>query len=421
MSIHYDIKEKIDSIYSEVVAIRRKIHACPELGFEEFKTAQLIAESLKDLDYEVFEGIAKTGVVACLKGRQNMPAVAFRADMDALPMQEENDFSFASKNLGKMHACGHDGHVSILLGTAKILAQIKDHIKGQVVLIFQPAEEGPGGAKPLIASGILEKFNIKAIFGLHILSTIESGKVCVKKGPITASVDNFILHIKGKSAHGAKPENGVDAILTTCQLVNNLQSIISRRVSPRDSTVVTVGKIQGGYRRNIIADNVCIEGTVRCLESSTRDMMEPWFVEIIKGIVKAYGADYDLQYHYGYPPTVNDDEMTDLVKKISQDVIGPANTLELSHPELWGEDFAYYLLKYPGAFFYLGGAADVKNFVAHHNPRFDFDEKAMKIGIEIFVRLALLEKTVFFGKFLGVSYRSNTFINKVEIIKHQVC
>jgi amidohydrolase len=383
------IKKKIDSIYPDVVNIRRKIHATPELGFAEFKTAKLITETLKALDYEVFGNIAKTGVVACLKGKENAPALAFRADMDALPIQEENNFSYASKIPGVMHACGHDFHVSILLGLAMVFAEFKDQIQSQVVLIFQPAEEGPGGAKPIIESGILKKFNIKAIFGLHVLPNLKSGQVSFKAGPITATIDNFILTIKGKSAHGARPENGIDAILVACQIVNNLQSIISRHIAAKELAVLTIGKIKGGYRRNVIADNVRLEGTVRCMGPETRSIIEDRFKKIIKGVTQAYGADYKLEYTYGYPSAINNNETTDLVKKVSQEVVGKENAICLNDPNLWGEDFAYFLQQYPGTFFHLGGAVTGQKTADLHSPHFVFDENAMKIGIEIFVNLCL--------------------------------
>ena len=382
------IKKKIDRIYPDVVNIRRKIHQNPELGFEEFETAKIITNTLRELDYQVFENVAQTGVIACFKGRENIPAIAYRADIDALPIQEKNDLPYASQTPGKMHACGHDGHAAILLGVAKIFAEIKDKIQSQIVLIFQPAKRARG-AKPIIESGVLKQFNINAIFGFHILSTLERGQISFKEGPVTASVDNFILDIKGKSAHGAKPENGVDAILAACQVVNNLQSIVSRTIAAKELAVLSVGKIEGGYRRNVIADNVRMEGTVRCVNPETRAMIKPRFVKIVNGITQAYGAEYELEYNYGYPPSVNNREMTDLVKKVSLEVVGQDNAICLSDPELWSEDFAYFLEEYPGSFFYLGGGVKRQKIVHHHSPQFDFDESAMKIGIEIFVNLAL--------------------------------
>lgn len=383
------LKNMIDEIFQDIVGIRRHIHSHPELGFNEFQTANLISKSLKELDYEVYEGIGTTGVVACFKNREGAPAIAYRADMDALPIQEKNDVDYASVFPGIMHACGHDGHVAVLLGAAKIFAQIKDQLNYQIVLIFQPAEEGPGGAKPIIKSGILKQFNIKGMFGLHVLSTLERGKIGIKRGAITASIDNFLLTIKGKSSHAARPEQGIDAIFVACQVVNNLQGIISRRLSASEDAVLTIGKIQGGYRRNVIADSVCLEGTVRCTSPKTRDNIESYFLKMVDGVTKAHDASYELNYDHGYPAVVNDRVITDFIVDISQRFMSPDDILILEGPELWGEDFAYFLQEYPGAFFYLGGAVEGKEMVHHHSPNFNFDEECMKLGIEIFVNIAM--------------------------------
>jgi|AntAceMinimDraft_16_1070373.scaffolds.fasta_scaffold10769_3 amidohydrolase len=383
------IREKINAIYPKLVSIRRDIHKYPELGFEEKRTGEIIVEILEELDFKIYKGIAKTGIIGQLKGKKTGPTIAFRADMDALPIQEKNNISYASKVPGKMHACGHDGHVSILLGAAKIFAKIKDKIPGQIILIFQPAEEGPGGAMPIIESGILNNFNIEAIFGLHIFSTLPKGKISIKEGAITSSVDNFVLNVKGKSSHGAHPETGIDAVLVACQIVNNLQCIVSREISSNESAVVTVGKIEGGYRRNVIADNVSMEGTIRCTSPKTRKLVEAKFKRIIKGVTSAYGAEYELNYKYGYPSTINDKRMTDLVRKTSEEVVGENNVIKLNNPELVGEDVSYFLKKFPGCFFYLGGAIKGQKIVPHHSPYFNFEESAMKLGVEMFVKIAL--------------------------------
>ncbi|MDI3548876.1 MAG: hypothetical protein PWR10_2528 [Halanaerobiales bacterium] len=390
MDLDAEIRRLIEEIEPRLVEIRQDLHHHPELGFEETRTAALVADKLKELGFEVKTGVAKTGVVGLLKGRGEGPVVALRADMDALPIEEKNDLPYASGEKGKMHACGHDAHVAILLGVAMVLSRLKDKIPGQVKLIFQPAEEGPGGARPMIKEGVLDNPAVDAILGLHVWLDIPAGKIGVKTGPTFASIDEFDLVVKGSSSHGASPHQGIDAVLVAAQMVNALQSTISRSIDPTEPGVVTIGKIEGGYRRNIIADQVRLEGTVRCVRPEIRKQLEKKIRQIIQGISNAYGSDYELDYRHDYPPLINNQEVTGLVSQISEKVVGPENVIGVEKPTLGGEDFAYFLEKVPGCFFLLGGRNEEKGITApHHNPYFNLDESVMPIGVEVLVRATL--------------------------------
>ena len=385
-----EIKKLIKKYEDEIIEIRRDLHKHPEVGFDLERTSKKVANKLKELGFEVKTEIGKSGVVGIIKGNDTGPTIALRADMDALPMEEETDLSFASIEKGKMHACGHDGHTAILLGVAMVLAELKDKLRGNVKLIFQPAEEGPGGAEPMMADGVLKNPEVDAIFGLHIWLEIDSGKVGVKKGPLFASIDEVDIKIKGDSAHGASPHQGVDAITTAAEVINSLQSIVSRKINPIDSAVVTIGKIEGGYVRNVIADKVNLEGTVRALTTEVRKQLEEEICKKVKNICSASEADYEIDYRHLYPPLVNNEEMTDLVKDNAVKVMKDENVIDVKEPTMGGEDFAYFLKEVPGTFFLLGGRNEKKGITApHHNTHFTFDEDIMADGIEIMVKSVL--------------------------------
>jgi len=385
-----NIKKIIKKYEDEVIKIRRDLHKHPEVGFDLDRTSKKVAKKLNQLGFEVKTKIGKSGVVGIIKGNDNGPTIALRADMDALPMEEETDLPFASVEKGKMHACGHDGHTAILLGVAMVLAEIKDKLKGNVKLIFQPAEEGPGGAEPMLEDGALKEPDVDAIFGLHIWLEIDAGQVGVKKGPLFASIDEVDIKIKGNSAHGASPHQGVDAITTAAEVINSLQSIVSRKINPIDSAVVTIGKIEGGYVRNVIADKVNLEGTVRALNSEVRKQLEKEICKKVKNITSASDADYEIDYRHLYPPLLNDEKMTNLVKNNAVEVMESENVIDVKDPTMGGEDFAYFLKKVPGTFFLLGGRNEEKGITAaHHNTHFTFDEDIMTDGIEIMVRSVL--------------------------------
>lgn len=387
-----DIKQLIKNIEPDIINLRRDFHMYPELGFELERTAGIVADKLTDLGYEVRTGIAKTGVVGILKGSKKGTTVAIRADMDALPIKEETGVEYASKYEGKMHACGHDGHTAILLGVAEVLANMKEDIPGCIMLIFQPAEEGPGkgGSKAMIDEGVFDDPRPDAILGLHIWPDIDAGKIGIQPGSLFASIDDIDIVVKGESSHGASPHQGVDAVVVAADIVKALQTVVSREVNPTEPAVVTLGKIEGGYNRNIIADEVSLQGTIRCVTPETRDIIEKNVKRIIKGIAETYGAKYELDYRHEIPALINRPEYTEIVKQEAIGIIGQDNVLNIEKPVLGGEDFANFLNEVPGTFFLLGGRNIEKGIDApNHNPKFNFDESVMSIGVEILVKSTL--------------------------------
>ncbi len=379
------ILPEVVAIKDEIIANRRDFHKHPELRFEEHRTAKVIAEKLESYGIDIKTGIGKTGVVGDLYGKDGGKAIALRADMDALPVQETSDVSYKSQNEGIMHACGHDGHMAMLLGAAKILLQNKDRLSGNIRFIFQPAEEGEGGARYMIVDGCLE--NVDEIYGMHLWNYQPYGEIGVKSGPIMAAADIFDITIKGIGGHGAMPQGTVDAIVVASNLIINLQTIVSRNTDPLQSTVITVGKINGGHGFNVIADEVKLRGTVRAMTEENRQMVKTRMQEIIDGIAKASGAKIVMDYQEGYPPTIND---TDASQKVVQaaDKIVSKGTIE-PYLTMGAEDFSYYLQKIPGCFFFIGSAPSDKKLmsVPHHCSHFDIDERALLVGTSMFVQL----------------------------------
>jgi amidohydrolase len=382
MSIN--IPKEIENISDEIIATRRDFHRYPELGFEVHRTAGIVAERLEELGMDVQTGIGKTGVVGDLKCGEG-PTIALRADMDALPMQETGDIDYISQNEGVMHACGHDGHTAMLLGAAKVLADKKDQINGTVRFLFQPAEEGEGGARYMIEDGCLEGVN--EVYGIHLWNYQKYGEVGVKKGPILAAADEFEITIKGIGGHGAAPQGSVDAVVVSAHLITALQTIVSRNTNPLESTVVTVGMINGGYNFNIIADEVVLKGTARAYTEENRVLIKTRMQEIIDGIGQTFGATIEFDYRDGYPPTINAvaafEKLLASAKKIVGDGAG------YPYLSMGGEDFSYYAQKVPGCFFFIGSAPEDKPFrsVPHHCSHFDIDERALLVGSSIFVQL----------------------------------
>jgi len=383
MSIN--ILPEVEALKVEITENRREFHMYPELGFSEIRTAKDIYEKLQSYGIDVKTNIGKTGVVGNLAGNRGSKTIALRADMDALPVQETSNVVYKSKNDGIMHACGHDGHMAMLLGAAKILSQHKSELNGNIRFIFQPAEEGQGGARYMIADGCLE--GVDEIYGMHLWNYQPYGEIGVKAGPIMAAADIFDITIKGIGGHGAAPQGTVDAIVTAANLIMNLQTIVSRNSDPLQSTVITIGKISGGHGFNIIADEVKLRGTVRAMTEENRLMVKSRMKEIIDGVAKSYGAKIVMDYQDGYPPLINDINATQSVlesaKKISRK--------EISEPYLTmgAEDFSYYLQKVPGCFFFVGSAPFKTKpmSVPHHCSHFDIDERALLVGTSIFVQL----------------------------------
>lgn len=383
------ILPEVTAIKDEIIANRRDFHKYPELGFKEHRTAKVIAEKLKAYGIDVRTGIGKTGIIGDLHGKGSGKTIALRADMDALPVQETSDVSYKSQNDGIMHACGHDGHMAMLLGAAKILSQKRDLFKGNIRFIFQPAEEEEGGARYMITDGCLK--NVDEIYGMHLWNYQPYGEIGVKSEAVMAAADIFDITVKGIGGHGAAPQGTVDAIVAASNLIINLQTIVSRNTDPLESTVITVGKIEGGHGFNIIADEVKLRGTVRAMTEKNRLMVKTRMQEVIDGIAKASGATIELNYQDGYPPTNNDEQATQTVQKVAQKIVGGG--IVEPYSTMGAEDFSYYLQKIPGCFFFIGSAPSDKEpmSVPHHCSHFDIDERALLVGTSMFVQLIFEE------------------------------
>ena len=379
-----NIKKEIQKISEHIYSYRRDFHQYPELSFQEYRTAETISKHLESFGIEHRTEVGKTGVVGEIVFGDG-PTIALRADMDALPIQEVGDLKYKSKNEGVMHACGHDGHMAILLGAANALSKNKKLKKGKVRFIFQPAEEGAGGARYMIKDGCLDE--VDEIYGLHLWNYQPVGEIGVKNGPIMAAADMFDIIIKGKGGHGATPQGTVDAIVVASNLITMLQTIVSRNTNPLDNTVVTIGEINGGQNFNVIADEVRLTGTTRAYTENNRNMIKKRMQNIIDGVSKSFGAEIVLKYKEGYPPTVNHEDPTKLVLEASSMVVGKG--AGYPYLSMGGEDFSYYLQKVPGCFFFVGSAPDKNNILStpHHCSHFDIDERSLLIGASVYVNL----------------------------------
>ncbi len=379
-----NIRPEVETIKDILIQWRRDFHQYPELGFEEHRTSSIIAETLISFGMSPKTGVGKTGVTADLNFGEG-PTIALRADMDALPMQETSGLSFSSKHDGVMHACGHDGHMAMLLGAAKILSQMDKELTGTIRFIFQPAEEGEGGARYMIEDGCLE--GVDEIYGIHVWNYQPVGEVGAKEGPILAAADLFDIIIKGVGGHGATPQGTVDAVIVAAHLIQALQTIVSRNTNPLESTVITIGEINGGHNFNIIADKVRLAGTTRAYTKENRTMIKRRMQEIIDGIAKSFGAEITFNYTDGYPPTINHAGPVKKVLQAAGKVVGPgAGEPYLS---MGGEDFSYYLQKVPGCFFFVGSAPDGQRQFStpHHCSHFNMDESALSVGTSVYLHL----------------------------------
>ncbi len=385
-----EIKEEILALKDEVINLRRDIHMHPELGFEERRTSSLVASYLKNLGLEVQSGIAKTGVVGLLRGKNEGKTILLRADMDALPIKEMNDVQYKSRNEGIMHACGHDGHTAMLLVAAKVLSRHKETLNGNAKFAFQPSEEhDPGGAIKMIEEGVLDSPHVDRAFGLHLGNFFNKGTIVLRDGIFMAESDSFIIKIFGKGGHGAYPHKSVDPVLIASQIVVSLQSIVSREIDPIDSVVVTVGKIASGDVFNVIPEVAYLEGTVRTINKLTAQSMSGRIERIAKNTARAFGGDADVNYSFGYPPLINNSDSAEYVKKIAKEVVGKENVID-APISMGGEDMSYFLEKVPGAFFWLGSMNNEKGLdKPHHSAYFDFDEDVLPIGVEMHVRIVM--------------------------------
>lgn len=381
-----DVHQLVQAQKERIINSRRDLHRIPETGFNEQKTAAYVADYLKKEDLAVRTGIAQTGIVGLLNTGKPGPTLMIRADMDALSITEETGLAFGSTHDGVMHACGHDAHMAMVLGAATVLNDLKEKLKGNIKFLFQPAEEGPGGAKPMIEAGVMENPLVDYCVGCHVWPDLAEGTIGVKPGPFMAAMDFFDIKITGRGGHGAMPHLCVDALEIGTQVVNALQRIVSRHMDPLEPTVVTIGKFQAGTAFNIIPTTAEMSGTTRTLNPEIWHSWEDRLDKVIGGVCTSMGADYELDFRQGYPVTINDAFMAEVTQRCAAQVVGQDKVMEPSQT-MGGEDFAYYLQKSKGCFFALGvgreGGASV------HNPHFDFNEELMLLGVEIFCRVAL--------------------------------
>jgi len=378
------INKRADQIENELTKWRRVLHKNPELGFKEYETSNYIVEKLDEFGIEN-KKICETGVIGLIKGKNNNKTVALRADIDALAIKEKNDVEFKSTNEGIMHACGHDGHTSILLGTAKVLSEMKNDLDGNVKLIFQPAEEGPGGAKPMIENGVLENPTVDYILGLHIYPGINSNMIGLKEGKMMAAPDYFKIKIKGEGTHGARPQDGIDPITIGSHLVIALNQIKARETDTFEPLVITCGSFHAGDAFNAIPDEATITGTVRTFDNKLRKHIKQRIEEITKNITAAFNADYEYEYIFEYPPVYNNPELTKLMEKVISDKIGKNYIFKIPEPSMGGEDFSYFTEKIPGTYMRLGTKNEKKGITKPlHSPYFNLDEAVLKQGVKVF-------------------------------------
>lgn len=382
-----DIIDEAKKIQEKIVEWRRELHKIPETGHEVVKTSAYIRKKLDEMGIEYRANIGGLGIAVIIRGERDGRTIAIRADMDGLEIKEETGLSFASEN-GNMHACGHDAHAAMLLGAAKILNANKNRINGNVKLIFQPAEEGPGGAKPMIEDGVLENPKVDAAISMHIgeifPNLLKAGQIGICYGTAEACLDRFYIKIKGKGCHGAMPDIGVDPIVITANVINALQTIVSRQVKPTCPAVVTIGKLHSGSAYNIIPDYAELEGTVRAIDQKEREKIADNIESIVAGITKGMGGDYEYNYVFGYPPMKNNPEFTANMVGSIKKVVKEEDIIEIVEPTMGGEDFAYFLNEVPGSYIYLGSNNPEKGIVyPHHNSKFDIDESVLWKGSAI--------------------------------------
>jgi len=383
-----DFRSEAEKMRARLIAWRRDFHMHPELAFDEHRTAGIVAEHLERLGYGVQTGVAKTGVIGLLEGARPGPVVMFRFDMDALPVAEETGAEYASRTPGRMHACGHDGHVAMGMGLAELLLSSRDQMAGTVKLVFQPAEEGGNGAEAMVREGALENPRPDIFLATHVWIEKPLGTVDVTAGPVMAAAEKFTCTIYGRGGHGALPHQAVDPIIAAAQAVTALQTVVSRNVNPLDTAVVTVGSIHGGDAFNVIPPQVELSGTIRTYEPSTRETVLRRVREVIAGVTAACGANAELAITPLTPAVINDSEVTEVVRRAAEAVVG-AERVTSGERTMGSEDAAFFMEKVPGCYFFLGAANPEKGLTApHHNPRFDFDEEALVLGLAILAQVA---------------------------------
>ncbi|WP_175945210.1 M20 aminoacylase family protein [Caballeronia sp. BCC1704] len=385
---------EIEASHDEIQALRRTIHAHPELRYEEVGTAKLVAENLERWGIEVHRGLGKTGVVGVLKRGTGRGSIGLRADMDALPIQEINSFGHKSTHAGRMHACGHDGHTAMLLGAAKYLAEY-GKFDGTVVFIFQPAEEGGAGAKAMIDDGLFTRFPVDAVFGVHNWPGIPAGHFGVTEGPIMASSNEFRITVRGVGSHAALPHNGRDPVFSAVQIANALQSIITRNKKPLDTAVLSITQIHAGDAVNVVPDHAWLGGTVRTFTVETLDLIEARMRKIVESTASAYDCEAEVYFHRNYPPTINDPAQTRFAAEVMAEVVGEQNVDSSVEPTMGAEDFSFMLLEKPGCYAFLGNGDGAHRAHGHgegpcmlHNASYDFNDALLSVGASYWVRLA---------------------------------
>ena len=383
--MHNHLARLAKEFHTEITEVRRHLHQHPELSWHERETSLFIQEFLRGLEVEIRTGIAGYGVIAIIRGKQSGRTVGLRADMDALPIIEKNDLPYASQNPGVMHACGHDGHTATLLGAAKILAKLRHEISGTIVGVFQPAEENGGGGRRLLNDGALEEFHIDGFFALHAWPYLPIGTIGIREGAMMAAIDDFEIIVHGKSGHAGHPMKAVDPVLIAAHLVIALQSLVTHERHGADPTVLTVTMIHGGTADNVIPAEVKINGTLRTMQDETRQRMNQRIIEVAESVAKTFHGTAAVAIERGYPTLVNDSAMVARVARIAKEVVGAANLHELKEPSMGGEDFAYYLQKYPGAMFRLGVGPNP----SLHSDTFNFNDEALEIGMRMMAGLAV--------------------------------
>ena len=383
------VLNSINQMKNEMTEWRQNLHKIPEIGLEEYETSKYIKNKLKDFNISFKEGYSNTGVVAWIKGSKGNSdrSVGLRADFDALPMPEKNDFKHKSKNIGMMHACGHDGHTTMLLGAAKYLVENND-FDGTVYFIFQPGEEGFAGGKKMIEDGMFEDFKIDEVYALHNWPELPLGKIGLNSGPMMAAVDEFDIVVKGKGGHAAMPQQAIDPIVISAQIVIAVQTIISRSIDPVDKALISITKINGGTAYNVIDDKVTLSGTIRTFKPETRLFIEKKLNEISSGIAKANGAYANVELHLTnkYPPTINSKKQSEFASGVAKDLLGNENVITDLNPSMGGEDFSYMLEEKPGSYLFIGQGDS--NHKAHlHTTKYDFNDNLLPLGTNFWVNL----------------------------------
>ena len=383
------ILNSINQMLEEMQSWRQDLHKIPEIGLEEYETSKYIKNKLKEFNIDFKEGYSNTGLVAWVKGNKgnSNKSIGLRADFDALPMPEKNNFEYKSSNDGMMHACGHDGHTSMLLGAAKYISENND-FDGNVYFIFQPGEEGFAGGKKMIEDGLFDDFSIDEVYALHNWPDLPLGSFGVNSGPMMAAVDEFDIIVKGKGGHAAFPHLVIDPIIVASQIVNAIQTIISRSTDPVDKALISITKIHGGTAHNVIDDEVKLSGTVRTFKPETRSFIEKRIEEVAKGIAKAHGADANIEFDLinKYPPTINSKKESEFAGNVAKKMVGEENVNTDIEPSMGGEDFSYLLNKKPGSYLYIG-QGDEKHKAHLHTAKYDFNDNLLPIGVNYWVNL----------------------------------